>query len=321
MIRLPRVPGIFVIVAAVLLWSVPSLAGCLVKRFATLPISIEGGVPVTQGEINGHPVRLVVQSGAFYNAVSAQTAHDLGLSVKAIPSPFEISWGGKVGPAGRANVDTLKLNGGWIVRGVDFIVGGGSSKGGVIGQNILALRDVEYDFAHGLVRLSVAEDCIGASPVYWTVPGSAMSIPIDQMDEINRITIGSIVINGQKIPVTFDSGGRSEITSAAVKKLGLPSVPSGADEGERAVAGNRVRFDTVEIGNEKLRGATLPVQDSRGNNEARIWIGVDFFQAHRIYVANLARRMYFTYAGGSVFGVVPEGVATNQPAAPVGAVH
>jgi hypothetical protein len=311
--RLPRVSSILAIAAAAVCWSAPSLAGCVVKRFAMLPITVESGVPVTQGEINGRPVRLVVQSNAFYNAISLQSARDLALSVKPISSSFEISWGGKVGPAGRANVDTLKLNG-WIVRGVNFIVGG-SSTGGIIGQNILSLRDVEYDFAHGTVRLSVAENCIGASPVYWAPPGSVMSLRIEEMDEVNRIPVGTIVINGQKLPVTFASAGGSSITPAAVKKLNLPSVQAGAEDG----AGGRVRFDTVEIGDEKLRGGTLQVQDGTGNDDASVTIGTDFFQAHRIYVANLAHRIYFTYAGGPVLGVVPEGLAVAGQ--PTGTAH
>jgi len=300
------------LVSIALHWSQPGLAGCLVKRFATLPIKLENGEPVTEGEINGRPIKLVVQSGSFYNAISAQTARDLGLSVKPISTSFEISWDGKVGPAGRANVEVLKLNGPWIVRGVNFIVGGEASNMGVIGQNILALRDVEYDFANGLVRLSVAENCLGASPVYWASGASVMSLAIDQMDEMNRMPVGTIVINGQKLPVRFDSASRSRITLAAVKKLNLPVVKDAASDG--VDGGGSVRLDTVEIGGEKLQGATIMVNDL-ANAEAEVSMGTDFFLAHRIYIANIGRRMYFTYAGGPVLGVLPVAPAVNAATA------
>jgi len=41
-------------------------------------------------------------------------------------------------------------------------------------------------------------------------------------------------------------------------------------------------------------------------------LGADFFQSHRIYVANSQRQMFFTYNGGPVFGLP----ASQSPAAP-----
>jgi len=288
-------------------------AGCVVKRFATLDLTMEGTVPVVRGEINGHPVRFFIGSASFYSTISPAAARELGLSVKAIPSNIGIRWNGATGPAGRANVESLKLAN-WNVGSTDFIVGGNYDREvGVIGQNILGLRDVEYDLGHGLLRLAHAENCLGASPVYWAAKQLVMSLPIEAMEDFDQSTVGAVLVNGIKLRALFNDGASgSAISPKAAAKLGV--APGKADG--KAVGtgdgGNSAKLDRIDIGEETLRGGTLGVRDL-GNSEVDITIGSDFFLAHRIYVANQMHRMYFTYESGPVFGVIPtQGVAPTS---------
>ena len=58
-----------------------------------------------------------------------------------------------------------------VIPNVEFIVGGnepGAGAVGLLGQNFLAIADVEYDFANGVLRIAYPnDDCKGAPLAYW----------------------------------------------------------------------------------------------------------------------------------------------------------
>jgi predicted aspartyl protease len=285
---------------AAMLWSQAASAACVVKRYATLDVAMEDGSPVTKGEINGHPVRLVVASGAFYSVVTADVARAAKLSVKGMSTQWQLSQGGKSVPSGIAFIDLLKF-GSWTTKSVNFIVAGSfDAVDGQIGQNILGRRDVEYDLGHGAVRLTYTDNCIGQVPVYWAGALPIMNLPIEQMDDVDKHTYGTVLVNGIKLRAMFHTAaGTSAITQKGAKKLGI--MP----------AGDSMKVDSVDIGGETLRGATFRVGEGDGGDTDMI-VGLDFFLAHRIYVANEMHRMYFTYGSGPVFGVVPAPASAAQ---------
>jgi predicted aspartyl protease len=267
---------------------------------------MEHGAPVTQATINKHPVRLSIDSGAFYSIVSTEVARAAGLSIKAIPADIEVRWGGVLMPAGRAFIDELKLGGSPVIKSVNFIVGGTyDGVDGVIGQNLLGRRDVEYDLEHGVVRLAYAENCLGQSPVYWAAAPSVMSIPIEPIEGLDQRTLGTVLVNGVKMRALFASkASMPAISLRGLKKLGLAPSGDDVDKDEDGGANRRMKLDTVDIGGETLHGGTFRIIDL-GSSDIDMVIGLDFFMAHRIYVGNGMRRLYFTYGKGPVFGVLP----------------
>ena len=50
---------------------------------------------------------------------------------------------------------------------------------------------------------------------------------------------------------------------------------------------------------ERIR--TVLTADVYGQGQADMLLGADFLRAHRVLVARSQRKMYFTYAGGTVF--------------------
>jgi hypothetical protein len=54
---------------------------------------------------------------------------------------------------------------------------------------------------------------------------------------------------------------------------------------------------------------------SSPEGQPQMLIGMDFFRAHRIYLARGQQKMYFTYVGGPVFLTATELAARAQPAA------
>jgi hypothetical protein len=197
-------------------------------------------------------------------------------------------------------IDELKFGDGSSLKGLNFIVGDSyDGLDGMIGQNVLARRDAEYDLEHGIVRLSYTEKCAGETPVYWAGPDAVMSVPIAALEGLDLFTIATVVVNGVKLQALFNSTTEaSSISPKAAKKLGLNPV-SGEDGSDRVV-----KLNSLDIGGEKLRDATIRVTGTE-KDSFDMMFGLDFFRTHRIYVGNGLQRMYFTYNGGTVMGVTP----------------
>src|SRR6202035_3157438 len=84
--------------------------------------------------------------------------------------------------------------------------------------------------------------------------------------------------------------------------------------------------DSFKIGDEEIRHTSLRLTDTDFEGIDML-LGADFFLSHRIYVANAARKLYFTYNGGPVFnldvapqsGSAPPSAAETTAAEPVSA--
>lgn len=320
--RLHRLATIVLSLCGASFCSEAAFAGCTVKSVATLAVTTDDDRPVTTGEINGHPVRFLIDSESFYSFLSKDTVRDTGLSLKAIPASFQIQGIGGEIPTGRAYIEQLKLSTNSTLLGVNFLAGGIHGElAGLIGQNILGRQDVEYDLAHHVVRFLRAESCLNGNPAYWAAKQAFFTMPIEAMAEIDQHTMATILVNGVKMRAMFDTGaGASFISLKAARKLNVTPTSQGVEKGEdvtgmngKSVGSYRARFDSIDIGGEKFNGVTLGVLDN-GDSYVDMVVGIDFFMAHRIYVANELHRMIFTYGGGKVFGV--ELAQSGPPASP-----
>ena len=91
---------------------------------------------------------------------------------------------------------------------VDFLVGeheiGGSD--GLLGQNLLAVLDTEFDFANGAIRLLKPQGCGEAPLAYWSGDSRAYGMSIDPIDPPNLKIVSSVTINGVKMRAVVDTG-------------------------------------------------------------------------------------------------------------------
>ena len=74
--------------------------------------------------------------------------------------------------------------------------------------------------------------------------------------------------------------------------------------GDKIIETSRARFDELNIGGEIIKNARLNVSDIElmpNGSPADLLLGADFFLSHRLYVAALQHKLYFTYNGGRVF--------------------
>jgi predicted aspartyl protease len=307
------------ILAAVLLLGVsalfdaPALGECKVDKFAEFPVTVENSRPIMTAKINGHDVRLVVDSGMFFSTLSSTGATELGLQTHRAPRGFYLVGAG--GQALKPEVTTVTLTlAGIPLRGVDFLVGGSESATdfvGFIGQNVLHINDVEYDLAGGAVRLIKADGCRKASLAYWAT--SSFQLDIEPTSHERFHTVGRAYVNGIEVSVLFDTGSPiSTLSLKAAARAGVrPDSPGvmpagtahGLDRGsfETYVAS----FSSFKIGGEEIREPHLLIGDINLMGKDML-IGADFFLSHRIYVANSQSKLYFTDNGGAAAAAGPD---------------
>jgi tetratricopeptide (TPR) repeat protein/predicted aspartyl protease len=286
--------------------------GCKVGVLAELPVTMTGTRPMISAQINGQEARFLVDSGAFFSLISGPGAAQYKLDTQ--PAPFNLMLEG-IGGSRRAELTTVKefTLAGIPIRKVQFLVGGsslGNGAVGVLGQNLLRIADVEYDLAHGVIRLMKPENCKKLNMAYWAKPGDPYSeMEIDWATAGQPHTTGTAWLNGKKIRVMLDTGASTSMLSrSAAERAGVtPDSPGVVKSGRMRGIGSRAvdtwiaPFESFKIGDEEIRNTKLRIGDT--SLEQDMLVGADFFLSHRIYVASSQRKMYFTFNGGPVFNL------------------
>ncbi len=299
--------------------ALPALAhaGCHIRTLE-LPVKMVGSRATTTIELNGTPVPLTVDSGAFFSFLTDAAAAQLQLTVKRNSALRVEGLTGRVDTRA-TTVDKVKLFNGEIEH-VDFVVGGNEPGGGtmgLMGRNMLWTTDTEYDLAHGVVYFHFPnDDCAKTSMAYWA--GDAPVTEVDLMDDERGKTPAlreRVKLNGEKFVALFDTGATTTVSTKAATRAGIAETdlkPAGFTYGAGRGTSKlwTASFDRFELGGEAIRGNRLPVADLQ-LSDADLLLGVDFFLSHRIYFSKQQSKAFITYNGGAVF-------ALDKPAKAVG---
>ena len=195
-----------------------------------------------------------------------------------------------------------------------------------LGDPFFEQVDVEFDMAHNAVRLYETRDCDGVSLAYWATTEPAGEVPIESGSKI-RLTVA---INGQPVRAGLDSGSSASMLSKPdAARLGVapdsPGTVAGGCildglGGKRQIDSWIGQFESFTVGNERIRNPKIRFADlwrnmayaetgsrlpTRLAGQPDMLLGADFLRAHRVLVARSQRKMYFTYAGGTVFPSKP----------------
>jgi tetratricopeptide (TPR) repeat protein/predicted aspartyl protease len=305
-------------VAALLLPSAAN-AECHLAKYLELPVTMRGERPIVSAQIDGKDAQFILDSGAFFSTLSPASAQTYGLRSNPLPAGFVLKG---INGTASASLTTVRSFGlaGVNLPNIEFIVGGTDvGQAGVLGQNFLGIGDVEYDFRHGAVRLLRAKGCKVEELSYWASDYPVTMISLEQRTPQQRHTIGTVTLNGVKLRAVFDTGApNSVLTLSAARKAGVTPnspgvVPGGISIGfgTRALRTWTGTFNRLEIGGEAIPSPRIRFSEAE-LSDADMLIGADFFLTHRVYVANDAAKMLFTYEGGPVFGITSTGANDDK---------
>lgn len=309
------------LIAALALPAPAFASDCKLGVMADLPVTMQGmraSVPVT---IDGNETRLWLDSGAFFSVMPRARAMELGLKIGAAPFGLRL-----VGIGGSSDTELVTVRHFGIadrtLDDVQFLVGGSDVGNGLIGRNLLALADTEFDLAGGTVKLTQPHGCNKMAIAYWAAGKPFFTTTLDGDDNRSSHLFRVMVrINGVQIKAEYDSGspttliGRRAIERAGIdlKGPGVAPISGIGGFGRRVRQGWSVPVDSVAIGDETILKTRLNVIDSptiTDEGGPDMLIGADYMLAHHIYVARSQGRVYFTYNGGKAFrsAAAPAGV-------------
>lgn len=306
--------GLGCIVALAVPGCVPAAAGqCRIERFPAIAVTMKGLRPMVWARINGVRARFFIDTGAFWSMLSPAAQARYDLPEETVPGGLYVRGVNGTTNAGVATVKTftlLKVP----FHDVQFLVGGNdypSGAVGVLGENVLRVADVEYDFADGVMRFVKARHCGDLPLAYWAGHQRIGVVKLGDTTALHPQLIAHATVNGKRIRVLFDTGApRSMLTLYGAKRIGItPSSPGvkllGSFPGGIARKWIKVWIAPValfEIGGEKIEHTHLLIGKTRRlARGVDMFLGSDFFLSHHVYVANGRHKLYFTYNGGPVF--------------------
>jgi clan AA aspartic protease (TIGR02281 family) len=284
----------------------PAGAACVLGKIADLPVTMSHFRPLVNAKFNGHDIQLMADSGAFYSMISRADAERLGLSIQPAPNNLHV-----LGVGGPVDVDLTRVRTfsliGVDIPNVEFLVGGPAlGVVGVLGRNLLAMKDVEYDLGEGEIRLFHPHGCGNVDLDYWAQGKPDTVVPLEWSGEQTPPAIVSVKVNGVRLRALMDTGADSSALSLdAARRLGIDLNAPGMVKqvsmgvGRRIVRGGVAPISTFEIGGEKISNVKIGVVDMDIGED--MLLGADFFLSHRVFVANSQGKVYITYQGGPVF--------------------
>jgi len=301
---------------------------CKVSDFGTLPVEMTGEQATTIVKVNGENTRFILDTGAFFNSMSKANADALQLRREA--APFGLRGSG-IGGDFSLQVARIKEFGilGTSLRDIEFLVGGSDIGMPLIGANLLDFADLDIDLARGKLRMMKAQgrDCDRASMAYWAKNGDYEVVELRRLDNPNdRRSFVTVFINGKPVKALLDTGAyatlltRKAANSAGID-LGSPGVESSYIThglGTRGYKTWTAPVDTFTVGTETIQHSKMQVFDGTiSDDHTEMLLGVDFFLAHHLFIANSQHKVYFTYNGGRVFTLAkPPGQSASPQTSP-----
>jgi predicted aspartyl protease len=178
---------------------------------------------------------------------------------------------------------------------------------GLIGADVLARFDVDFDLPGGAVRLYRAAACATAPP--WST--RSVAIPANRTRS-GRLFV-PVRVNGQLLLAMLDSGFSSTtITTRAAARLGVTPAMLAADPAAGVTRGidlsdqpNRWhRFAEVQIAGEVFHNRQVIVAELAAA-DIDMLIGTDFLAERRLWLAYSATRVFVERPGGAVVSALP----------------
>jgi len=289
----------------------PAEAICKMNMVGELHLIMEGRRALAPVKVNGIDARIIVDTGAFWNSMSAGYAAKFNLTVNSEPDVMLSGVGGQTAKISIGTAHDFSIAGA-NYQGVTFVVtnrGLDSGSIGLLGENVLSNADVEYDLGNGIIRFFKPDGCAKADLSYWVGAQQPYSI-IDLEDfRPGNAHIGGVAfVNGQRIRVLFDTGAASSILSLkAAWKAGVQPTDANVTSAGTLTGVSRQNviqswlapFASFKVGDEEIKNVKLMI--SNIGLEQDMLLGADFFLSHRVLVSNSQHKIYFTYNGGPVF--------------------
>jgi predicted aspartyl protease len=277
---------------------------CGVGQHFDLPVTAIGRGLAVAARINDRPVQLMIDTGAEQTAISAKLFSALHMTDPLPKQSAVLGFGGK----GKATTSTIMLDSfsAGPIQESRMLVGviDDLPTAGVLGLDILAKYDVDFDMPHGKVTLYTKGLCPGQRPDW---PGEVKHLDavrgIVSGPEYDRVVSAFLLIvakvDNEPMLAMLDSGNLSAhvLSQRIAERMGItaeqidqaPTVEgSGAAGRETSRA---YQFRQLVVGGETFAQPRMTISANKQLRTPLI-LGTEYFRHHRIW---------FNFASNSVF--------------------
>jgi predicted aspartyl protease len=329
---------------AMVLWAAvmpAAMADCRIGIIGELSVDTAHNRLLTDGSLNGQPVKVLVDTGSYFSFVWESAARRLGLPLTQLPpdAPPRV-----FGVGGEEKVLATVIKrwqvGTFYANGLELAVIGDAPRKAephadvVLGAELFLHFTTEFDVANGKIRLLRTDGCTLEQLPYWAKTYSVAQLE-SWTDSLPRIRT-RVTVNGRTLMAQLDTGApTSGIARSAAETAGVTPWTQEA-AAVRKIHGPNGReedawvgtFEALSIGDESIKNARLFIADMFGADRTIVtgshvaWevgdpplmlVGCDFFRAHRVIVTGKEHKLEFTYNGGPIFQVMsPAGDAATH---------
>jgi predicted aspartyl protease len=316
-LRLPILSVVAVFAAAL---PHPAQSRCQIGNVVAIPVETDRNQLLTRAAIDGHPVRVLIDTGSYISFIWRPAAKRLGLRLIGAPRIRLFGLGGE-SRVDATFVEELQV-GAFTVRGLRLPVAGDLPSGidFIFGEDFLSRDSVEFDLRHGVVRTMETSGCTPAELPYWSKTYSIADLSVSPRNA-QAIRV-NVVLNGHAVRALIDSGSSvSLLTKSVADSVGVHYLSRDAEVvgiGRRTLPTWIVGVQSFKLGDESINNTQLRVAQlgkyqtmerigSRipvaAGTEPAMLLGMDFLRTHHVLIDNAARKMVFTYEGGPVFQI------------------
>ena len=268
----------------------PGSAQCAARPLAVLPIATTANDwSVVAVQLDGQPVRMVIDTGASFSVISEATASRLGLERTPVKIRGLIGVGGisrrLAAIARHMRLGDLLLDD-QRLEVADISVGlPRAPVDGLLGSDILSAYDTDLDLRHATLTLNAPAGC-AAPPPGW---GPAMRVPVGRPYPTNHLMTLPVRLDGHALTAIIDTGASGSILgAAAAQRAGVAA----AQPGDKAVelggigsdhpAAFRHRFQSLSFGGGTFIRPSLLVGPVEAYYD--MILGADFLRFFRAWI-------------------------------------
>ncbi|HEX3347133.1 MAG TPA: aspartyl protease family protein [Acetobacteraceae bacterium] len=277
---------------------------CELKPAGSAAVTMLRNVPLIVAAVDGHPIRVVLDTGSESTFLTIAAARRLGLHADGQALQRSEGVGGSAMHY-RVVADSFRVAGATFPD-KSFSVGtmnwqlGGEPPDGFLGSDVLASFDVDLDLPNGRVTFYRARACGRATPP-WDWP--YMVLPLQPSPSGIGLFGIPMRLDGQLVTATLDTGAEfTTVAMSTARALGITADALGRDRpvsvfgfGPKLQTSRIHVFRDVEVGEDASENVPLIVADLPPR-AGDMLLGSDFLSRHRAFLSYATQRIFISRA-------------------------